>query len=108
MNSKYQDCIDKCLECAAVCNYCAASCLNEQHVDHMRRCIQLDLECEAICYTSAKIMAMDGEHAKEVCSVCAAICESCADECSKHDNHHCQECATICRECSDICKSMAA
>ncbi|GAA0178314.1 hypothetical protein SH2C18_13870 [Clostridium sediminicola] len=28
-NQKYQKCIDICLECAQVCDWCVTSCLNE-------------------------------------------------------------------------------
>ncbi|MEO6327812.1 MAG: four-helix bundle copper-binding protein [Ginsengibacter sp.] len=39
--------------CAAICNHCASSCTQEQDVKMMAGCIQLDMECAAICYATA-------------------------------------------------------
>jgi hypothetical protein len=108
MRFEFQECIEVCLECAIACSRCAVSCLQENDIEMMRRCINLDMECETICYAAAKIMSVYGEHANEVCRVCSAICEACAEECERHDTEHCQYCAKICYECSSICKSMVA
>src|SRR5687767_11513192 len=55
---QYQSCIDACLRCASVCDNCASSCLHEEHVHMMARCIQLDMECATVCYTAAKLMSI--------------------------------------------------
>lgn len=54
----YQSCIDACLKCASICNHCASSCTQEENVKMMSRCIQLDMECAAICYSSAQLMSL--------------------------------------------------
>ena len=103
-----QSCIQACLRCASTCDYCASSCLKERDVAMMAKCIQLDMECAAICYTSAKLMSLGSAKAKEICRICADICQACSDECGKHQHEHCQECAKTCKECSDECKRFAA
>ncbi|GAA4460544.1 four-helix bundle copper-binding protein [Nemorincola caseinilytica] len=103
---EYRNCIDACLECVDVCNHCASSCLKEQNVGHMTRCIQLDLECAAICYATAQLMSLGSQYARQLCSLCATICRECADECRMHHNDHCRECAEICMECADECTRM--
>jgi hypothetical protein len=72
----------------------------------MVRCIQLDMECSAICYTAAQLMSLGSEKAGAVCSLCAEMCERCAEECGKHDNEHCRECAETCMECAKACRAM--
>lgn len=47
--TKFQSCIEACLNCIALCNLCAVACLNEKEVAHLKKCIQLNLECVAIC-----------------------------------------------------------
>ena len=107
-NQKYQSCIDACNRCAESCEFCATSCLREQDVKMLERCIQLDRECACICYTASQIMSMDGEHAKQICNVCADICDACAEECEKHKQmNHCQQCAQACRSCAEECRKMA-
>jgi hypothetical protein len=103
----YKAYIDACLKCAAICNHCAASCLKEDDVEMMRRCIQLDMECAAVCYAAAQLMSLGSEKAQDMCKLCATICATCANECSHHDNEHCRECAETCRECADLCTVMA-
>ena len=102
----YKSCIDACLQCAAVCNHCASSCTQEDDIKMMAKCIQLDMECAAICYAAAQLMSMGSEKSKEICSLCADICEKCGAECGKHQTKHCQECADMCRKCAEECRKM--
>ena len=87
----YQSCIEACLKCAAICNHCASSCTEEEDVKMMARCIQLDMECAAICYASAQLMSLGSDKAKEICRICADICEACAAE--SHERNYRSECA---------------
>ena len=98
-----KSCIEACLECAALCNYCASSCLKEQNVKMMARCIQLDTECSILCYTAAQLMSAGSTRAQEICRLCAQLCRECADECESHDSEHCRECAKACRHCAEEC-----
>ena len=105
---EYKTCIDACLQCAAVCNHCAVSCTQEKDVNKMAKCIQLDMECAAICYAAAQLMSLGSERAKDICAICAEICDTCAKECAKHKNmEHCSECAAACRACAEECRNMA-
>lgn len=107
----YQDyklCIDACLACASTCNYCASSCTKEEDVKMMAKCIQTDMECAAICYAAAQLMSLGSDKSKEICRLCAEICDQCAAECEKHSHHdHCRECAEACKKCADECRKMA-
>jgi hypothetical protein len=105
---EYKDCIEACLRCAAICNHCASSCTQEDDVKMMARCIQLDMECAAICYAAVQLMSMGSERAMEMCRLCADICEECGNECGKHKKmQHCQECAEACHRCAEECRRMA-
>lgn len=73
----------------------------------MARCIQLDMECAAICYSAAQLMSLGSRHAEDICRICANICEECGNECGKHQTEHCQECAQACKQCAEKCHSMA-
>lgn len=103
----YQTCIDACLKCANACEFCATSCLNEQDVQSMTKCIQLDRDCADICYLAAKYMARGSQFAKQLCVLCAQICKICGDECSKFPAQHCKDCADACYKCATECESMS-
>lgn len=49
MQQEHRECIEQCYECAAACDICASSCLREDNVEMMKHCIQLDMQCAAIC-----------------------------------------------------------
>ena len=102
---EYRQCIDACLNCAALCNYCASSCLQEKEVDRLTHCIQLDIECAAVCYTAAQLMSLGSSQAEKYCQICADFCNECAGECEKHAKRmkHCRECAEACRICEELC-----
>lgn len=74
----------------------------------MAKCIRLDMQCAAICYSAAQLMSLGSEKAKEICRICAEICEACAKECGRHETEHCRECAQACRQCAEECRKMAA
>jgi hypothetical protein len=80
----------------------------EDDVKMMAKCIQLDMECAALCYSSAQLMSLGSSMAKELCRLCADACEACGAECGRHKHDHCQECARICKECANECRRMAA
>ena len=104
----HQGCIDACNVCADACDHCAAACLREPDVQSLARCIALDIDCAAICRTSADFMARGSEFAKALCRLCGQVCKACGEECAKHPMAHCQECARACRGCAEDCERMAA
>lgn len=103
---EFKKCIEACLKCAALCNHCATSCLQEKDIKMMAICIQLDMECAAICYAAAQLMSLGSKQAAAICKLCADLCEACSAECAKHDNVHCKECADACKACVDECRKM--
>lgn len=101
-------CIDTCDACAAACDHCAASCLGEKDVKAMARCIQLDMDCAAICRLASSYLARDSELAGMICETCAEVCDECARECERHGMEHCKQCAAACRRCAEECRRMAS
>ena len=104
---QFESCIEACNACADACDFCAASCLKEDDVKMMARCIALDMDCAQICRSAAAYMARGSEFAGLICAACAEICDACGDECGKHQMSHCQECAQACRRCADECRRMS-
>ncbi len=103
----YQACIEACDACALACETCAAACLREADPKPMARCIAFDMDCADLCRLASTLMARGSEYARDVCRICASVCEACADECARHDTDHCQRCAEACRRCAHECKGVA-
>lgn len=107
-HQQFQSCIDACNSCATACDHCAAACLQENDVKHLVRCIQLDLDCAAVCRLAAGAMGRGSELAGMICDTCVKVCDACAEECERHSAmEHCRECAEACRRCADECRRMA-
>jgi len=107
-HEKYQACIDACNECATECSHCAMACLKEEDVKKLIRCINLDLECAAMCRATAEMMSLGSNYSNELCEICATICEACAVECQKHAHmSHCKHCAAVCKRCAAECRMMS-
>lgn len=107
MDAQHDDCINACHQCATACARCAAACLKEADVRAMARCIELDLDCEAVCRMSASALARGSELAGPIAALCEQACEACAQECARHDHRHCQDCASMCRRCAATCRELA-
>lgn len=104
---QYQTCIDACLACARACEMCASACLREQNVAELARCIRMNQDCATICFAAAALMVRGGDHAQQLCRLCAEVCDACGAECEKYQLAHCQTCAQACRSCADECRAMA-
>lgn len=107
-NPDYSNCIEACLNCFIACNHCATACTREPHIAHMAECIRLDMQCAAICSSTATLLSLHSEKANGLCLICADMCEDCAEECEKHHSDHCTQCAEACRICAEACRKMAA
>ena len=108
MNSshQYQACIDACNVCVTACNSCIAECLKEDDVKSMAGCIELDIDCAAVCSLAVNSMARNSELAKHFCKLCSEVCLACANECGQHLHGHCQRCADACRACATECRAV--
>lgn len=95
------------LYCAAICNSCADACSAEDM--DMRRCIRLCSDCSDICTATYRVASRRTDENRALIAatleLCIQACETCAEECGKHDHAHCQRCAQMCRECARDCRT---
>lgn len=103
MENKNEKLLSILAECAAACNYCSTTCLEEEDVKKMAECIRLDMDCAQICALTAAFVARGSAHAKHLLKECAEICTKCAEECGKHEPEHCRKCAEACHKCAKAC-----
>lgn len=90
-------------KCAAACDHCFASCLGEDDVKMMKRCVALNKDCASICRLTAAFIASQSEFLHAVLRLCSEICTECATECGKHKHTHCIECEMACLKCKEAC-----
>lgn len=107
METTNQSCIDACNKCAQACYECFHACLDEPDLNARKNCVSMLVECAMMCQMSTSSMSMNGQYAKEHCSLCAKVCDTCAKECNMFQDQHCQDCAQICNDCADECERMA-
>ncbi|MGF2615898.1 four-helix bundle copper-binding protein [Rossellomorea vietnamensis] len=108
MQQTYEECIKACQECLEACNVCFDSCLNEENVGMMAGCIRLDRECAAVCSLAVNSMQSGSPNVKEILKLLVKVCESCGNECNKHEHDHCRKCAAACFTCGEECKKLIA
>jgi hypothetical protein len=107
-------CIEACAECAQTCTVCADACLGEDNIATMVACIRLNLDCAEVCRVTGALMTRpshrDAPALRAQLEACMEMCRACADECSRHGDHHehCAVCAEACRACAEACEAMAA
>lgn len=98
-----QSIIDACLTCFEACESCATECIDMVEENHLQ-CISLCRDCSEICTLSVKLEQRDSDFKQQVLKLCADICNACANECEKFDEHdHCTKCAEACRKCAEVC-----
>lgn len=101
-----QELIDTLIDCAKVCQMCAAACLSEKDSTMLSKCIKTDLECAEICSVTANALQRHSQVSNKLLDACAEICRICAEECEQHAEHmdHCKKCAEACRKCEAACQ----
>lgn len=106
----YADAVHALATCAHTCTSCADACLSEiEGLDHLRRCIRLNLDCADICTATARILMRQSETAADVVHAqlhaCILACQACGDECEHHAemHDHCRICADACHHCQQRC-----
>lgn len=100
-----RECIENCVRATEVCEWCADACADE---DGMAECIRLCRDVADVASLHARFMARDSSYSGDLASICADVCEACAEECEQHDHDHCQLCAKVLPECVESCREMAA
>jgi hypothetical protein len=102
--SAYRDCVEACANTADACDLCVARCLQHPDVQSLARCIQLCLDAAMVSRTTAALMRRESEFADTAGHFLAQLCEACAAECERHDEHaYCRWCASMCRRCAAAC-----
>ena len=105
-------CIEACFECAQTCTMCADACLGEAHIDMLRRCIRLNLDCADICDATGRVLARqtmpNNALLRAQVQACLLACQVCGAECEQHAemHEHCRVCAESCRRCEAACNRM--
>ena len=95
--------------CAQACGTDTDADLSEPHLAEMVACIRLCLDCADICAATAAVLGRpviwDNRVVRPLVEACAAICQSCGDECERHAprHAHCRVCAESCRRCEQAC-----
>jgi hypothetical protein len=103
---KYEECIDACIKSFKACEFCADTCLHDDNVEQLQKCIKLARSCSDLSILAVKEMIRCSPFADRICAMCADACKVCAEECEQHENDHCQYCAETCRRCMDLCEVM--
>ena len=106
-------CIHACVESAQACIACADACVAE-HDRALGRCIRINLDCADLCTATSHILSRQLHPDLGVVSMtlqlCAAVCDACAYECSRHAqvHAHCDVCAIAARRCTEACRVLLA
>jgi len=104
--------IDALNDCAQACTVDVDADLSEQNLTEMVTCIRLCLHCADVCTATAGVTSRHGESdanvTRPLLEACAAICQSCGDECERHArmHEHCRFCAEACRRCEQACRGL--
>lgn len=102
-------CVQNCINCWRTCLETIPYCLSHGGKHAEAEHIQLMMNCVDICQTSASFMLTNSSHHNRTCSVCAEVCEDCANSCESFgDDDAMKECAVECRICAESCRRMAS
>jgi hypothetical protein len=92
-------------ECHETCLQGILHSLNEggdfAKTDHIRWL----LNCAEICKLATNFVTLNSEYAGDVLSICAFICDDCAESCETFfDDENMKNCALVCRDCAEVCR----
>lgn len=106
LNETLAEAVKHAMYCAAIANSCADACSAEPM--DMRRCIRLCSDTADVCTMAYRVASRRTDENRQLIrsalAVCIEACETCAEECARHDHPHCRRCAEMCRECAEDCR----
>jgi hypothetical protein len=105
--------IDAVSDCAQACTADTDAGLSEKNLAEMVKCIRLCLDCTDICTATGGVISRLADYdpgaTRPPLQACAAICNSCGDECERHAHMpHCRICAEAWRRCERACRELLA
>jgi len=107
--------IEALTDCAQACTADTDDDLSESNVSEMVTCIRLCLDCTDLCTSTVAIASRQREELDitvftPLLESCAAICNSCAQECERHAHmhEHCRVCAEACRRGEQATRELLA
>lgn len=101
------ECIDVCRQCQSLClAYATGHCLEQggRHTEpeHLRTM----LVCAWSCGLAADVMSTGATLHRQVCALCADVCDACITSC--HDLDGMQACIDACTRCKERCEAMTS
>jgi hypothetical protein len=113
----HAECIQACAGCATACELCLASMLDmlkgatapsdTDPQSQQSECPKCCIVCAAICQACIRVLSTDSPFAKDMCDLCAKVCDWCEQECRKEGHDHCLKCAEACEACARACRAVA-
>jgi len=101
------DCIEECRRCQLVClSMATGHCLQKGGRHAEREHLTTMLVCAEICATAANVMAMNSTLHRQMCAVCADVCDACISSCRDLDEM--DECIQACERCKTSCEAMTS
>lgn len=107
LDPQITDCIKQCRLCQRIClNFATGHCLEmggrHTEPEHLRTM----LVCAQVCGLAADVMAMGSTLHRQVCAVCADVCDACIASCADLDGM--EACIHACERCKEGCEAMTS
>src|SRR5256885_10525249 len=96
-----KDCITACNDCATACGHCFAHMSGKVSSNACPACC---IECAAICRLCADAIARHSPFVKQLCRLCAEVCDWCAKECGAHDMRSEEHTSELQSPCNLVCR----
>ena len=105
--SNVVSCIDQCRQCQLVClNQVTGHCLEKGGRHTEPEHVRTMLVCAWVCGLAADVMSTNSTLHRQICAVCADICDACITSCRDLDDM--DECIQACERCKDSCEAMTS
>lgn len=105
LSPEMEACIATCRECQRIClNMATGHCLALGGRHALPEHLGTMLICAQMCGTAADVMTMNSSLHRQVCAVCADICDACITSCDDLDGM--EDCVDVCRRCKTECEAM--
>lgn len=99
-------CCELCVTCAHVCvKALYRHCLTAGGRPLAASQVLLMTDCSEVCQMTATFMTRASPRHRQMCAVCADICDACAEDCSHLVGM--ADCVSACRRCAESCRAMA-
>ena len=100
----YKSCLESCTKCLDASRDISVSLFERLEPSLLKQGANIMKDCEDICEITLKLLERKSNYSKQICSICADICNECLNTHTLRSSYHFQKHINTFEDCEEDCR----